>query len=378
MPPDTTSPSLLFSMLTVLEQAMVPSAIAIRNIMLGVFGILLTCQLAYAGLQFIRGKSVGEQVFWMVLRASLVSWLLYEYPDMLEGGIRWAGQLGLSANQSAITVAQFLDPGEILKVGLRGGRSLYRLYATSTGLTHLGLSLSWFLFWLAYIAAFGSMALNLLRWEADVLLGAVWGLVTLPFLAYTQTTWIGQGAISFVVNAACKFGLAGLLISVLFTFERIITAPNNVSLEGAMILLIGVWFIAGLFFSVNRLASSLIQGLPSLAGGQLIGAALATAAGLTAVATGGVGVVTGAAGLTARGAMATARQLSGTLAARGQGESLGQALRHAGQYVQRSTHPATSTQLAHFGGRQLQTSLRRAMQVARYGGNDIPRGGVSL
>jgi type IV secretion system protein TrbL len=379
MPTDPTSPSLLFQLLLLLEQAMVPSAAAIRVVMLTVFGVLLTLQVGAMGIQFLRGRSIWEELFWVVLRSSLVIWLLYNYSDMLEGAIRWAGLLGLSANGSAISIAQFLDPGELIKMGLRGGRGLYRLYAAATGLRGLGLSLVWFLCWLGYVAAFSCMALNLLRWEAEALLAAVWGLVTIPFLVYRQTTWIGQGAVNFLVNMACKFGLAGLLVSVLFSFERLVTVPDTIGLEGAVILILGVWFIAGLFFSVNRLASALVQGIPSLAGSHLIGAAVATVAGTAAVLGGGTALVAGSAGLTGRAALATARQLSGTLAARRAGESPLGALRHARQYVQESSRAGrVSGAVSHFGSRQAHQSLRHAMQVARYaGGSDTPHGGIS-
>src|SRR5258706_8347090 len=177
---DPTSAGILQQMLTLLEAALKPSATAIRGQLTFWYTLFIVLEVAHLGWVALRGGPVGAGLVRLLIRSSLVIWGIQHYAELFEGAITTMVRLGLAAAGHRITVAQFLDPGAWLELGFRAGAGLYAMFSASTGLLSLPMGLAWLGAWLAYMAAFAVMGLNILLWQVEVLLATVWGMVLLP------------------------------------------------------------------------------------------------------------------------------------------------------------------------------------------------------
>lgn len=375
---DPTSPSKLMEVLLVFEQALISAETSIRTKMLLLLTLTVLLQLLWVAVQMLRGQSVVYEGMLLLVRTSLVVWLEYQFPSLLRGAIRWAGTLGLAVLGDSITVAQYLDPSAVLVLGLKAGNSLYGMYDTTSALLSPVLAITWLLTWLLYVAAFAYMAVTIFLWQVQALFAAAWAMALIPCLAFRGTAWIGRGTLSYLVNAANQFGLGALVIAVVFRLAPILQVPTTISFRGALLYMLAALTAATTLFFINKLASGLIQGIPALAGAQLLASAGAGVAAVSATVFGAGAVLAGGGALAAgsgRLGVATARQLAGTYTGLQQGSSLGSAWR---QGYAGATAPARltgiNTRLASAAVSQSARTLRQTANIARIAHQDTGRG----
>jgi hypothetical protein len=141
--------------------------------------------------------------------------------------------------------------------------------------------------------------------QVELSVGIVGGLCVLPFMLFSSTAWISQGALSYPVNKSFRMLILGVLASALFpiikneltfvpqaspTFwQRLTQFPSTGDdWTTGLILIAATWAMALLYLSASKIASAIISGVPALSGGQVMQAAASTAAVGATVAAGGI------------------------------------------------------------------------------------------
>ena len=374
--------------------ALQPGAEAIRAQLLFYFQIFLFFELLRTMYAFVWNGRLLEPTMAVLGRGALVYWALLNFPTLLQGVQEQFVELGLLAGGGRLQVAQFLDPGEYLRTGLRVMALLYSKMHLSFGLTSLGQAVGYFFLWLAFMASFAVMALNVMIWQVELLLAGLMMLTLLPTLAFRSWAWIGQGSLGAVINLTFRFGVGALISSLTFPVLNRLTITTPVSFQSVIVSVIGGWFFAILFWQCNKLASLSLSGMASLSAGTVFSAAMGSAITAGAVLSGAAALGGGALGLAgAAGKGLMAARSGGSAAAGvlaqsgggGPGQSAGagsdrgphgghpEPPEHGGLAGRLSTAAGGGTRLARGAGSR---SLRGFADTARYVGQDHAGAGV--
>src|SRR5215470_7698812 len=159
--------------LDALAQAIQPGAGAIREELLFYFQMFLFFELVRMLYAYIWHGNVLEGTCAILLRAEAVYWTLLNFPDLLQLAQDTFIWFGLLAGGNHLTVAQYLDPGQYLQTGIRVMALLYDRMQASFGLTSLGQAFGYFLLWVAFMASFAVMPLNVMMWQMELLIAGV-------------------------------------------------------------------------------------------------------------------------------------------------------------------------------------------------------------
>src|SRR4029077_4444638 len=123
MPP--TSIGVLQRMLNDLYASVQAGAALLHPLLLGYVALFGTFALCWVAFSIARGGRSLEQAIALVIRLGLVFLLLNRWPWFL-GGLRdVALQLGLAATGNTLQLAEFLDPGMLVKAGIDSGAVLW-------------------------------------------------------------------------------------------------------------------------------------------------------------------------------------------------------------------------------------------------------------
>jgi type IV secretory pathway TrbL component len=151
-----------------------------------------------------------------LVRLALVFLALERWPWLL-GGLRdIAITFGLLATGNLVDVANFLDPGGFLRLGLQSGAVLWKAFQNNLGWTSFVTGLAYLLAWVAYGAAFAVMAYKVFWWQVELLIASLGGLCLLPTLMFRPTAFVAAGVLSYAANTFARFLLGALLAGALW------------------------------------------------------------------------------------------------------------------------------------------------------------------
>ena len=320
---------------------------------LGFFTLLALLACCYGML--CNGR-VLQSALGLLIRLALVTCALTKWPWFLDGLRDLAISLGFLATGDQLTVAEFLDPGALVQLGLSSASVLWQAFKAYLGITTPVAAIIFFVAWLGYGAAFAVMAFKVFWWQVELLIAGAAGMVLLPTLIFPRTAFVATGVLSYAANMFARFLLGALLAGVLWknldTFGLVPVLARKVSEDAAIQAAFAAtgtaWMLAACFLSVNRMAGMLTSGIPGMAGGQSLGslvrmvttgAAAATTAGAAAVA-GGMGIAGGS-----RAALQAAHALH-----QGSPQSLGEAARAIYAGVQAGAHGQIGSTLRGYMG----------------------------
>jgi hypothetical protein len=350
--------------LEAIQQSLAAGAVNLFPIVMGyviLFGMFALALTAYGILRNGHALHIG---LGLLVRLALVAMMLDRWPWFL-GGLRdIAVTLGIIATGDHLALADFLDPGMLLKRGLDSGALLWSAFAANMGWTSFVTGLAYLAAYIAYVGAFCTMAYKVFWWQVELLLAGLGGLVLLPTLIFRPMAFVAQGVLSYAANAFARFLIGSILAGALWDHLGIlasiampgITATTDMLIQAAFVAAGTAWILASCFLSANRLAGVLTSGIPGMAGGSSMGAFLrGMAAGATGLATVTATATTMMVGV-ARGVAAGGQGLIGAAGAAWQGTGghyrLGEVARHL----------YAGTQAGMQGG--LQAQLGRTMQMA--------------
>jgi type IV secretion system protein TrbL len=359
--------------------------------------ILGTFALAWVAYGILRNGYALHSALGFLVRVTLVLMLLDRWPWFLSGMRDLAISLGLVATGNTLKLAEFLDPGMLVKVGIDSGAVLWRSVQKNMGWTSPLLGGIFTVAWLIYVGAYTVMAYKIFWFQVELLLASLAGLCLLPLLCFRPTAFVATGLIGFSANMAVRFLITTILAGALWNHLKTLTAlvrPHiPLSLAAIDFTIQDSFYACGVavvlaaaFLSVNRLASMLTSGVPGLAGGDNVGSVVRmVTSGVMAMVTGGAGLATaglgaarlGAAGV--QGALGAARALPSASTA----TSLGEATRQVYAGARTAMRGGAQAQLGQLmgvtqrlGERSGPLTVQHLMGVTHGGGRDQMYRGV--
>lgn len=267
-----------------------------------------------------------------ILLVGFFAWLVGNWHSLSVTVVTGFGQLGLRAGGGA-SIGDFMSaPTRSVEAGfkifLQIIQYIGQLASQNAGfgaLQHIDMILVAAVAAIGILLAFIVLAIEIAITIIEFHLVTLIAFVTVPFGVLTQTSFLAERAIGYVVSVGLKFMALGVILGIgLNIFNTYTLSPEPTVPEECGLLLAAV-FLMMLALKIPSIAGALISGGPQLnAGGALMGAA-GVAAGAAGVALAGRAIGGAVAGGWAAGGekVAAARAASGGLGSGSAGPSGG-------------------------------------------------------
>jgi type IV secretion system protein TrbL len=261
-----------------------------------------------------------------ILLVGFFAWLVGNWHSLSVTVVTGFGQLGLRAGGGA-SIGDFMSaPTRSVEAGfkifLQIIQYIGQLASQNAGfgaLQHIDMILVAAVAAIGILLAFIVLAIEIAITIIEFHLVTLIAFVTVPFGVLTQTSFLAERAIGYVVSVGLKFMALGVILGIgLNIFNTYTLSPEPTVPEECGLLLAAV-FLMMLALKIPSIAGALISGGPQLnAGGALMGAA-GVAAGAAGVALAGRAIGGAVAGGWAAGGekVAAARAASGGLGSGG-------------------------------------------------------------
>ena len=277
----------------------------------GVFATLIVISIGLSALLWAldEGQNVPAALIRKILLFGFFAWLITGWRSLSLTVANGFTALGLKAGGGALAVSDLMEsPSMIVADGLQVAFELLRYIG---GLAREGLGIGFFTHFdailVAAIAAVGiilaflilavEIAITIIEFHIVTLIA----FVTVPFGILTQTAFLSERAIGYVVSAGLKLMALALIVSIGESVFTSYTVSADPTWEEACGLLLAALVMVMLALKIPSIAAALITGGPQLS----TGSAVSGAAGLAA-AVGGVALAGRMAGLGGAGAKASA------------------------------------------------------------------------
>jgi type IV secretion system protein TrbL len=267
-----------------------------------------------------------------VLLVGFFAWLVGSWHSLSVTVVTGFGQLGLRAGGGA-SIGDFMSaPTRSVEAGFKLFLELIRyigqLASENAGLgalQHIDMILVAAVAAIGILLAFIILAIEIAITIIEFHLVTLIAFVTVPFGVLTQTSFLAERAIGYVVSVGLKFMALGVILGIgLNIFNTYTLSPEPTVPEECGLLLASI-FLMMLALKIPAIAGALISGGPQLnSGGALMGAA-GVAAGAAGVALAGRAAAGAVAGGWAAGGekIAAARAASSSLNSGGPGPTGG-------------------------------------------------------
>jgi type IV secretion system protein TrbL len=212
--------------------------------------------------------------------------------------------LGLIASGSALSQAQFLQPGHLAKVGVDAGAPLLQQIKDMAGFPDVFVNLVpivvMFLAWSVLIVSFFILAIQLFITLIEFKLTTLAGFVLVPFALWNKTSFLAEKVLGNVVASGIKILILAVIVGIgSGLFSQFQTVPAEPSIDHALVVMLAALTMLGLGIFGPGIATGLVSGAPQLGAGAAAGTALG-AAGLAIGAGAAVGMAGGAVAAGAR------------------------------------------------------------------------------
>jgi type IV secretion system protein TrbL len=253
---------------------------------------LVVIDMTLAGLFWAMGNDeVIAKLIKKTLYVGTFAFILTNFNQLSTILFRSFAGLGLLATGSAMTQAQFLQPGHLASVGVVAARPLMTQMGQLSGFPDVFLNLdtilALFLAWLIVLLSFFILAVQLFVTLIEFKLTTLAGFVLVPFALWNKTAFLAERVLGGVVSAGVKVLVLAVIVGIGGGLFAQFTPPVGVdpTLDNALALMLGAMAMLGLGIFGPGIATGLVSGAPQLGAGAAAGTALGVA-GL-ALATGG-------------------------------------------------------------------------------------------
>ena len=266
---------------------------------------LVVIDMTLAGLFWAMG---GEDVIGKLIKKTLYvgafAFIIGNFNNLAGILFRSFAGLGLVASGSTLTQAQFLQPGQLAKVGVDAAQPIMAQISGLTGFPEVFANLDvisvLFLAWLVVIVSFFVLAVQLFVTLIEFKLTTLAGFVLVPFALWNKTAFLAERVLGNVVSSGIKVLVLAVIVGIgTGLFAQFQVPPNTEpSIDLALTIMLASLAMLGLGIFGPGIATGLVSGAPQLGAGAAAGTALGAAglavAGGAAIATGGAAVAAGA------------------------------------------------------------------------------------
>lgn len=276
------------------------------------------------------GDEVIAKLVKKVLYVGAFAYIIGNFNSLASIVFRSFAGLGLTASGSGMTQAQFLQPGQLAKVGVDAGRPIMTQISDLVGFPEVFANLDviavLFLAWLVLIVSFFILAIQLFVTLIEFKLTTLAGFVLVPFALWNKTAFLAERVLGHVISSGIKVLVLAVIVGIGTGLFAQFTTPTGTepSIDHALVIMLAALSMLGLGIFGPGIATGLVSGAPQLGAGAAAGTALG-AAGLAvasgaAIAGGASAVAAGArmapgAARAAIGGGAAAARSAGSLAA---------------------------------------------------------------
>jgi type IV secretion system protein TrbL len=272
---------------------------------------LVVIDMTLAGLFWAMGGAGGgggEDVVGKLVKKTLYvgafAYIIGNFNSLAGILFRSFAGLGLTASGSALTQAQFLQPGRLAQVGVDAARPIMTQISDLVGFPEVFANLDvvavLFLAWLVVIVAFFVLAVQLFVTLIEFKLTTLAGFVLVPFALWNKTAFLAERVLGNVVSSGIKVLVLAVIVGIgSGLFAQFTTPPGTEpSIDLALTIMLTSLAMLGLGIFGPGIATGLVSGAPQLGAG----AAAGTTLGVAGLAVAGGAAVAGAGSAVAAGA----------------------------------------------------------------------------
>jgi type IV secretion system protein TrbL len=262
-----------------------------------------------------------------VLLVGFFVFLIAQWPTLAKTVVNGFASLGLKAGGGGLTLAAFTtSPSQIVAAGIKVITGLMAYVKTIAPgpvefFAHLDVVIMAVIAAIGILIAFVVLAVEIVVTIVEFHIVTLVAFVVVPFGVLTQTSFMSERAIGYVVSVGVKVMALALVVSIGTTIFNSYTVSTDPGIGEDVGLLLAAVLMVMLALKVPQIAAALISGGPQLSAGSAAMGAAGVAAGvagtaLAARAIGGaagnlMGAVTGASQIgsarSAAGALPSAR-----------------------------------------------------------------------
>lgn len=279
------------------------------------FGILMIISLGLSALLWAldEHQKVPAALVRKILLFGFFAWLISGWKALTLTVINGFAALGLKAGGGALTVGELMQPSKVAIDGMEVAFELLkyigRLASEGMGVgffTHIDAILITAVVAIGVILAFMVLAVEIAVTIVEFYIVTLIGFVTVPFGILTQTAFMSERAIGYVVSVGAKVMALALVVSIgeqIFASYTVSAEPTWAESCG---LLLAALLIVMLAFKVPAIAAAQVTGGPQLSAGSAAAGAVGLAATVGGLALAGRWAM----GAGAAGSAASARSAS--------------------------------------------------------------------
>ncbi|MDO9625562.1 MAG: P-type conjugative transfer protein TrbL [Pseudomonas sp.] len=261
---------------------------------------LVVIDMTLAGLFWAMG---GEDVISKLIKKTLYvgafAFIIGNFNTLAEIIFRSFAGLGLLASGSALTQAEFLQPGRLASIGIEAGRPMLEQISNLSGFPkvfgNLDTIVVLLLAWTVVVISFFILAIQLFVTLIEFKLTTLAGFVLVPFALWNKTAFLAEKVLGNVVSSGIKVLVLAVIVGIGSSlFAEFQTLTDKPSIDHALVVMLAALALLGLGIFGPGIATGLVSGAPQLGAGAAAGTALGAAgmaAGAAALATGVGGAV---------------------------------------------------------------------------------------
>lgn len=264
---------------------------------------LIVIDMTIAGLYWAMSHATGqgEDVIAKLLRKVLYvgafAYIIGNF-NWLSGIVfRSFAGLGITATGSAITMENFLQPGQLAKTGIDAAAPILDQIGDMAGFPEVFVNLDpivvLFIAWLVVILCFFVLAVQLFITLIEFKLTTLAGFVLIPFALWNKTSFLAEKVLGNVVSSGIKVLVLAVIVGIgSGMFAEFQVHPDEPSIDHALVVMLASLALLALGIFGPGIATGLVSGAPQLGAGAMAGAAVdAVGTGVGAAATGVGGAV---------------------------------------------------------------------------------------
>lgn len=255
---------------------------------------LVAIDMTLAGLFWaMDGEDVSAKLIRKTLYVGAFAFIIGNFNSLAEIVFRSFAGLGLLASGSALSQAEFLQPGRLASIGIDAGSPLLDHISRMSGFpevfSNLHSILVLFVAWLVVVISFFFLAIQLFVTLIEFKLTTLAGFVLVPFALWNKTAFLAEKVLGNVVASGIKVLVLAVIVGIgTGLFAEFQAVPNEPSIDHALVVMLAALALLGLGIFGPGIATGLVSGAPQLGAGAAAGTALGVAgmaAGAAAVST---------------------------------------------------------------------------------------------
>ena len=256
-----------------------------------------------------------------VLLVGFFAWLVSQWHTLSQMVVEGFVSLGLKAGGGAMGLGDFLNsPSKIVVQGIKVCVGLFDyIHQIAPGpvefFAHLDVVLMALIACIGVLIAFVILSIEVAVVIIEFHIVTLIAFVTIPFGVLTQTSFLSERAIGYVVSVGIKLMALAIVVSIGTTIFNSYTVSAAPDINEDVGLLLGAVVMVMLALKIPAIAGALISGGPQLNAGSAVMGAAGVAAGVAGVGLAarmaGGAVAQAAAGKTVSSAKAAAGAISG-------------------------------------------------------------------